>query len=317
MRPGTVLKVAVGAAGTAYGAVQLANAAIRRREDVDPDAIERPGAIFYVRGVGTHFIDQGHGPVVLLLHGFGGSTFSFRHQIGPLATHHRVLALDLPGFGLSDRPLDADLSLTAHAERLREMLDRLGIETASIVGASMGGIVGMRLAAAHPERVERLVLAGSPAPDRQIVRPRYTPARPFLPVGYTLLWGRPAYLQRTLRRVVYDPAFVTDDICAGYAYPWRIRGTAAALFRFARDARRDLPVHPAGIGTRTLLLWGEADPAVPLSVAHRLHATLPDARLEVLPRAGHLVLEEQPEACTASILRFLGAPVNAAVAAAP
>lgn len=309
MRRSTLL-MTLSVLGATYGAGQAVNAVIRRREDLDPDAIERPGGMLYLQGIGIHLIDRGQSTAVVLLHGFGGSTYSFRHQIGPLSERYRVLALDLPGFGLSDRPAQADLSLTAQAERVRALLDRLEIARAAVVGASMGGTVAMRLAATHPERVERLVLAGSPAPDRSMAPPLTALARPFLAIPYSLLWGRPAYLCRTLRRIVYDPAFVTDELCERYTYPMRIRGTAAALFKFISDARTDAPLDPARVRTRTLLLWGEADPAVPLSVAHRLHATLPDARLEVVPRAGHLVLEEQPERCTAALLRFLETPVS-------
>lgn len=305
MRASTLFKLGFGALAAGSAAIQGANALIRRREDLDPDAISRPGGMFYLRGVGVHFIDRGEGLPLVLLHGFGGSTYSFRHQLGPLAERFRVFALDLPGFGLSDRPSEADLSLTAQAARVRELLDRLDIARATILGHSMGGTIAMRLAATHPERVERLILAGSPAPD-QLPRIRLPwLLRACLPLPYALWWTRPDSLRRALRRIVYDASSITDEIVTAYTYPVRLRGTAASLFKMAADIQRDTPIDPSGIAIRSLLLWGEADTAVPLATAHRLHATMPDARLEVIPRAGHLVLEEQPELCNERIMRFL------------
>src|SRR5581483_157313 len=92
--------------------------------------------------------------------------------------------------------------------------------------------------------------------------------------------------------------------------PWRIRGSAACTIKMAIDSRHERPLDPEAIGTRTLLLWGEADRIVPLRIAHDLHRRLPDARLEVLPRAGHLPLEEQPAAATETIERFLAEPLT-------
>lgn len=312
IRPGTLVKLGGGALLAAYGAVQTANAVIRHREDIDPDAIERPGALFYLRGTGMHLIERGSGPPLLMIHGFGGSTFSFRHQIGPLSAHRRVIALDLPGFGLSDRPDSSPLSHTAQADRLREFIDRMEIERADVLGMSMGGAIALRLAAAYPERVERLLLVATPWPGQPRGVPLYPLSRPLLPVAQALLLARPRALRRRLAGMVYDPTFVTDPVWQGYHGPLRLRGTAAAHLHMIDGVRDDLPLDPATIATRTLLLWGDADPIVPLSVGHRLHATLPDARLEVVPRAGHLVLEEQPAASTAIIERFLATPLPAA-----
>jgi pimeloyl-ACP methyl ester carboxylesterase len=102
---------------------------------------------------------------------------------------------------------------------------------------------------------------------------------------------------------------VTEDVWQGYLRPLHLRGTATSLQKLAGDIGHDAPLDPATVGRRTLLLWGDSDPVVPLRVAHRFHATMPDARLEVIPRAGHLVLEEQPDLCNRSLSAFLGAPL--------
>ena len=317
MRLRRMLGIAGAAAAGAYAAVQGANAFIRRQEHLDPNAIERPGGMFYMRGLGLHFFDRGSGPVLLLVHGFGAWTFSFRHQIDSLSRHFRVLAVDLPGFGLSDRPSDEDLSYTAHAERLREFLDRMGVERAAVLGHSIGGAIAMRLAAAHPERVDRLIVVAGAPPDRQFSVLRYHLMRPMLPIPLAVLAGGDWWIRRMLKRIVYDPAFVTPEVVEGYSRPRRLRGSTSSLLKLFGDIGRDRPLPPSAVPTRTLLLWGEADPVVPLREAHRMHAQMPDARLEVVPRAGHMVLEEQPEACDDAILRFLAVPNPARRAVAP
>lgn len=298
-------------AAGAIAASRLAEAAIRRYENLAPDEVERPGGMVYVGGTGLHYVERGHGPPMVLVHGFLGSTVNFRVVMERLAPQVRAVALDLPGFGYSDRPLDIDLSHTAMAELLRAALDRLGIERATVLGHSMGGVIAMRLAAAHPERVERLILVAAPAPDEVHRLPLYPLLRPALPVALVLALAAMPHIRRSLRDLTYDPEFITDERWQAYTRPRRLHGSAHALIKLLGDIGHDPPLDPADIATRTLLLWGEADTAVPLRVAHRLHALMPDARLEVVPRAGHLVLEEQPDVSANAILRFLGAPVAA------
>lgn len=296
---------ALALAGT-YTATRVADAVIHRREDLDPNAIERPGSMFFIRGTGVHYIEAGSGPPLVLVPGFYGSTFSFAEQIPVLARHFRVLALDLPGFGYSDRPVDIDLSHTARAGWLAEFLDRMGVERATVIGHSMGGAIAMRLAEAHPERVEKLALVAGATPDETNCIPFYRFLRPLMSIPAALVLGNMQELRRPLRRIAYDPAFITDKRWEIYTRPARIRGSAASLIKMMGDVCHDAPLHPSKVATRTLLLWGEADQIVPLAVAHYLHRHLPDARLEVIPRAGHLVLEEQPERANEAILRFLG-----------
>lgn len=289
-----------------YAAIQGAHALLRHSEDLLPDQVPYEGTPTFVNGVEYHVIDQGTGPVVALIHGFGGSVFSFRKQIDLLAHTHRVIAIDLPGFGSAGRPEDIDLSLTAHAVRTWALLDRIGVSRLILVGHSMGGAIAARMAAALPERVERLVLVSATHPEQPGAPPLPGLLRPLMVILLALLaWQRPR-LRWSLRQIVYDPAFVTDAVWEGYSRPWRIRGTGAALLRLMHDVRRDPPLDPACIAARTLLLWGEADPVEPLHVAHDLHRRIPDARLEVIAKAGHLPLEEQPAAATDAIMRFLG-----------
>jgi pimeloyl-ACP methyl ester carboxylesterase len=295
--------------GGGVAAIQASRIRLRRWERLDPATVEPPGALLSLDGVAIHYQDLGgtaspHATPILLVHGFAGSMVSFRRQMEPLARERRVLALDLPGFGYSDRSPDIDLSHTAQAERLRAFLDRLDVSLAVVLGHSMGGLIAMRFAAAHPDRVERLILVAGAPPDRRFRIPLYPLLRPFLPIPLALIAGE-RRVREELQRIVSDPSIVTDEMCRRYTEPLRLRGTSACLFALLSDIRHDQPFDPASIQAPTLLLWGDADPVVRLSAGRQLRMAIPNARLDVIPHAGHLVLEERPEESTEIIRRFL------------
>src|SRR3989442_15747988 len=170
------------AAGAIIAALIAVSRFFRRREDIDWRDADAPGRIATIGGVGINYIDRGSGPAVVLIHGFGAHTFSFRYLIPDLAKDHRVVALDLKGFGYSERPKKSDYSLSAQARLVVRLMDTLGIESAALVGHSMGGEVAMRVAAGWPQRVERLVLAASVSGDRIPTLPMLPIIKPFLPL---------------------------------------------------------------------------------------------------------------------------------------
>jgi len=272
---------------------------IARRENVDWRDASPPGQIADIDGVGIHYIDQGHGPAVVLVHGFGGHTFSFRHAIPALASDHRVVAVDLMGFGYSERPANADYSLTAQATRVLRLMDALGIDSAVALGHSMGGEVVMRMAALAPKRVEKLILVASVSGDRLPSLPPTPLLKPFLP-ALGRLTGR-----LMLRRSVYDRTFITPEMREGYLAPMRIRGSRDGLYQMLRDGRKDKKIDFSRITQPVLLVWAAAEKVVPGFALARLQKRLPQAEVVVIESAGHLLLEEQPDACNAAIGNFL------------
>lgn len=293
----------LGAVGV--GVVAAAAAALRRaalREDLDWEQVEKPGRLLDVDGYRVHYVDRGEGPAVVLLHGFGGSTFSFRHQIAGLERDHRVVAIDLKGYGYSERRSDTGLSHIDQVRMLRLLLIRLGIERAAFVGHSMGGAVAQRFAATHPEMVEALVLIASTAGDERNVRRMPLPRGPLRP-ALPLLGGIAA--GRLLALGFHDRTKLTPEIRDAYLRPTRIRGSMEGLLGIIRDSRNDGPVDLSAITAPVLLLAGEGDRVVPLDAAQRLQERLPRARLRVVPESAHLLHEERPDECNDAILSFL------------
>lgn len=294
---------ALGAVGTAWS---YSKRALQRWENVELDEVEKPGRTVRVGGVDMHYVEVGSGPVLLLLHGLGASTFSFRRLLPLLAPHMRAIAVDLKGFGYSDRPSDGDYSLSAHARAVRDFMDVMGIERASVLGHSLGGAIAMHLAAAFPERVERLVLVSSASQGevgRAVFGARFL--RLFLPLVAVLTLQNRRFRSFSLRSAFYDPASLTDEVMEGYIRPTRIKGHLRALGELMVDRAKDPRIDPSAICQPTLIIWGSGDRWLPPSNGRRLQRQIPGARMVVVDRAGHLVPEEQPEETAGAIVGFL------------
>jgi pimeloyl-ACP methyl ester carboxylesterase len=293
--------------GAAFaGLYAYALRSVQRFEDLDPEEVDKPGNELEVSSVRVHFVEAGEGAPLILIHGFGASTFGFRHTIPELARHFRAIALDLKGFGLSERPPGGDYSLTAQARLVSEFMEGMGIQRAAVLGHSMGGEIAMRLAINHPERVERLILVDS-AGGRE-ARYRGTGGsflRPLLPVVALFTLHSRRFRSLSLRSGVYDPAYLTPEVLEGYFRPTRIRGHLRGLGELLTSRRNDPPLDPSAIVQPTLILWGEKDRWLPVSQGQRLHEQIPGSQIVIIPKAGHLPLEEQPDESNRAILEFL------------
>lgn len=291
----------------AVGGMAAIAALIRRgglSEDLTWEEVPKPGRIVDIDAYGVHYVEQGSGPTMLLIHGFGGQTHQYRHQIAYFARTHRVIAVDLKGFGYSERDINTGLSHTDQVVMLRALLEKLDVDRATVVGHSMGGAVAQRFAATHPELVDALVLAASMPADRRFRGGgRSMPAfllRPILPVLARFA------ASRLLKASFYDPANLTDEIAEEYIRPARLKGSMDGLLKMMKDASGDPAVDMTRLTMPTLLLFGSDDPVAPLSMAQQLRERIPHARLTVIDRSAHLLLEERPDDCNRAIGDFLG-----------
>jgi len=280
--------------------------AIRKFEDLDPLNAGAPGTHLDIEGSAIHYVEAGAGPDVVLIHGWNGSTFSFRHQIPELAQHFRVIAVDLKGYGYSARDPEGDYSLTAQADIVAQVMDRLGVKDAAVAGHSMGGAVATRLALRQPDWVTKLVLIDSVnvTETRRAIRFGGV-LRAMMPLGAPLLLHRRSARLRALRSAVHDPAYITPEVEEGYFRPFHMKGHLDALGRQLTSRRDDELLDPGEITQPALILWGEHDAWLRPEFGETLAGQIPGSRLVLVPSAGHLPLEEQPEFCNRELLRFL------------
>ena len=275
------------------------------------------GHFVTVDGVKTYVKDIGprDGPPVVLIHGFGGSTFSWRETLPALASAgYRAIALDLKGFGLSDKRYDEDYSHASQAEFVAGVLDDLGVARASVAGHSMGASVLGHFATLYPERVEKLVLvdgsmsfdeAGSGFDPLSLLI-EFAPARQWARIIMRWQLNEEQVINRLLT-AYYDPEYATPEIQAGYLVPQRIKDWELALLGIVRDSSKNAltsPLNETG-DAPILIIWGEEDTWVPLSRGRSLLASLPGAELAVIPESGHLPMEEQAELFNERLLSFL------------
>ena len=277
---------------------------------MEPDLLRIPV------GPGAIHVDRyGHGgsPVVLL-HGFGTSSFLWRHVAPSLVRlGHTAFALDLFGYGESDRPVDADFGVAAQAEYLDRALTALRIGQPVVVGVGLGGAVALRLAATRPERVARLVLVNAPAfdllPGREVRMVQTRTARSALRISRGVLGVAPV-LTPVLRDGVSDAGAMPDRLVARYLAPYVGRDGFRHLLVLARSVRGDdmEELDLRAVTAPTLVIWGERDRWLDAAVADRLVAELPDARLVRLPEVGRLVPEEAPEELAGLVHEFAPSP---------
>lgn len=234
--------------------------------------------------------------VLLLIHGFLGSTFSWRYLLPLLSPHFTVYAVDLPGFGRSDKGKDYPYTLAAYAKSIRAFIQSQAVRHLTIIAHSMGGQVAMRLATIVPRLVQRLILI---APSSYLPAAKRWQKTLFrLPLSHRVvpLLMTPDRAYRELTNVVYDEqAMDLQKMYDGYVTPLRDRHFPRSLFQFASNRESDLSREQLRqIGQPTLLLWGRHDRVVPLHVGQRLVRDLPKARMEVIEQTGHVPMEEKP-----------------------
>jgi len=266
-----------------------------------------------VNGTRIAYLDAGGGPPVILVHGFGGSMWQWEYQQAALASHYRIITLDLPGSGLSDKP---DIAYTPDemVAFLRGFMDALGIQKASLIGNSMGAglVIGMTLA--HPDRVDRIVLiSGLPKDVREkltgplIKRAVETSAPVWLIRLGNWLAGR-WVTEDVLKEIVHDHSRLTPAVIER-SYQNRKR---PGLIPAAMAAARTLPLWEQGFALKigeisrpTLVIWGEQDKVFPAEVGRELHRNIKGASFALIPAAGHIPQWEQPETVNALLMTFL------------
>ncbi|MFP3947222.1 MAG: alpha/beta fold hydrolase [Gemmatimonadota bacterium] len=253
------------------------------------------------------------GRPLVLVHGFGGHSYTWRFWTPRLAASYRIFLVDLKGHGASPKPDDDRYSPFDQADLLVRTLRTRGLESATLVGHSLGG--GIVLAAAlqlletDPGRIHSLILVSAATRPQEI--PRYIgwARKPLVGRAFLHLVPPRLLMRWALRSIVYDPSDVTPGQVEAYAEPIRSWNDRRALLKGARqivpENAGDVVARYGSVDRPTLLLWGREDPVVPAELGRELAQVLPKARLEIVEKCGHLPQEERPRASLNAVLDFL------------
>jgi pimeloyl-ACP methyl ester carboxylesterase len=269
--------------------------------------------IFDYHGVRINYYEAGQGPPVILVHGFGASAYSWRFLSPALAKDHRVLTIDLKGFGLSAKPEDGKYAISDQADMVAEFIRTRDLHDLVVIGHSMGGGVTLltyfNVRQDDPARIKKLVLIDSAGYPQKLPSFIWLAKVPVLgALGENLISPRFA-TARVLRKCYYHKDRVTDAQIDTYAYYGSLPGAREAILATAQQiVPEDIEALTPRYKTITvpvLIIWGADDEVVPVSVAHNFKRDIPNSELVILPQCGHIPQEEEALETNRLIRQFL------------
>jgi pimeloyl-ACP methyl ester carboxylesterase len=268
-----------------------------------------------VAGRPVNVIDMGEGPALVFVHGLSGSWPNWLEQLPVLAGTHRVVAMDLPGFGHSPMPVE-EITISSYARILDQLLGKLGVSAATLVGNSMGGFISAELAIMFPQRVERLVLVSAAGIStngrRDVQRAVPTLRRMERVVAAYTTWVAahseavvryPGLRNAALGLVTRHPSRLNPALAAE-----QLRGAGKPGFMQALQANLNYPIRERlpEIACPTLIVWGEEDKVIPVRDAGVFEQLIPGSRKVLFEDTGHMAMLERPAAFNELLEQFLG-----------
>jgi pimeloyl-ACP methyl ester carboxylesterase len=276
-----------------------------------------------------YYISEGNpqDPAVMLIHGFGGSTVTWRETLPALAeAGFYAVALDLPPFGLSDKSTDLTYTRAQMADWTAALMDELGIEEAVIVGHSMGGAVTAQFAVRHAERVQGLVFVAGAVPASRQMTPTpepdnsddeddsplsllddINPNSPFAAAALRFLFTEDRFADM-LSSAYAEDYTVSEETLQAYMRPLQLDNWPQGFLAYLGADNRN-PVTASDLSQQVdkpvLILWGEADTWVPPQVGQALHEVLSGSQLMTYENVGHLPMEEVPQQFNEDLIAFV------------
>ncbi|MDP2709660.1 MAG: alpha/beta hydrolase [Solirubrobacteraceae bacterium] len=294
------------------GNEQEAYGAVGRSEWMDVDWQEHLRWV-RVKDRWMNVVELGEGPLMIFIHGLSGCWQNWLEQLPHFARDHRVIAVDLPGFGQSEMPAEP-ISMSHYADTIDALMTELQIDAARIVGNSMGGFIGAELAIRYPARVERLVLESAAGLSIESIRTERTQGlrhRAENIVFFNLGWlasrshavaTRPRLRAALLLLVAAHPARLPAALAVE-----QVKGSGKPGFSDALEAMCRYPLRDRlqQISCPTLIVWGDKDRLVPLKDAAIFERLIPDSRKVVYDDTGHVPMMERPARFNRDVRAFV------------
>jgi haloalkane dehalogenase len=260
-----------------------------------------------------HYVDVGTGPTVLLLHGNPTWSYLYRNVIRQLSNDCRLVAPDLPGFGMSRAPSDYCFTPVEHAAAVLALADHLGLTDIVLVVQDWGGPIGMSFATDVPGRLRGLVIMNTFAWPASFMQRVFSLVMGGRPLGYWLQTRRNYFAKAMLPDGIHNKAVVTEALREAYVAPFPTPPSRVPTWIFPRQIRKARP-WLAQLESRLVrishlpaqIVWGEDDvPGFPASEMQKWEHHLPNHETETLADAGHSVPEDRPDRVAAAIVRVI------------
>jgi abhydrolase domain-containing protein 6 len=259
-------------------------------------------------GIEYHFVQEGKGPDLLLIHGIGANLLCWRQLWRPLTKFYRVTALDLPGFGHSSKKIDVGYDLDSQTDRVAAFLEALEIKKTYVLGCSMGGAIALWLNRTRPELVQRVV-AISPAVHHRIIRVDTNRLWIFVHILKYIIVN-PFLVRMILRRILTNHKDATLDTILDYYAPYHKSPAAVVTFWKAFDLLKDkrLPQELSEVTCPVLVLYGRRDRMVKTHFIENLPSLIKDSSVVYHDLGGHHLMNDEPRFVAEEVKKFLGVP---------
>lgn len=276
-------------------------------------------AYINTNGIRLHYVTQGEGPLMVMLHGFPEFWYSWRHQIPEFAKDFKVVALDLRGYNDSDKPKDQSAYVMKEFVRdVEGVIKGWGYDQCILVGHDWGGAIAWNFAYTHPEMVEKLVILNLPHPAKftQALRTPQQLLRSWYMLFFQLPWLPEFILQSSdyqlietsLKSMAVNKSTITSEDIEAYKNAAAKRGALTAMLNYYRNLfqqnilKESWPV----LEVPTLMIWGEEDIALGKELTYGTELYVRDFQIKYIPNCSHWVQQEQPELVNQYMREFVG-----------
>jgi pimeloyl-ACP methyl ester carboxylesterase len=268
-------------------------------------------------GIQMHYVTQGNGPLLVLLHGFPEFWYSWRYQIPVLAEHYTVVAPDLRGYNDTDKPRTG-YTMAILLLDIVGLIKGLGYEQAVIVGHDWGGVLAWQFAIRYPQMTTKLIGLNAPPPwtftrefrtFKQLRKSWYVFLfqLPWLP-EYALGYNHAEAIAHAIHGTAVQKSAFPPDVLMRYRIAMSKPGALTAALNYYRNIFQQptsLSGDNATVNAPTLLIWGEQDIALEVAMTYGLEQWVPNIRVERIPDSGHWVQQEKPELVNKLMMEFL------------
>ena len=273
--------------------------------ELAPKYAATPSKFMSLNGMNIHYRDQGEGAVIVLIHGTGASLHTWEDWTQDLIKDYRVIRLDLPAYGLTGQDPQKRYSAKDYVDLLDAFLAELNVDKFNLAGNSLGGLVSWLYASYHPDKIEKLVLlnpSGFPFKETpMVIKLAKTPI-----INNFIRYVTPrSFIEKNIREVYYDETLIKEATIDRYHDLTQYSGNREAFIDRAYIEREDYTKRLGLVKSTTLILWGENDEWIPVSDALKFESALPNASVIIMPKTGHVPMEEKPKESVSIVKDFL------------
>ena len=274
-------------------------------EELAPKYAASPSSFIEVKGIKIHYRDQGQGYPIVLIHGTGASLHTWDAWTEELIKTYRVIRLDLPAYGLTGKDPQKRYSSLDYVNFLDAFLDKLGIEKFHLGGNSLGGLVSWLYASYHDQKVNKLLLlnpSGFPFDSTPMVIK--LAKTPILNIFIRYITPK-SFVRKNLKEVYYNDDLITNETIDRYYDLTLFEGNREAFIDRSFIERENYTDRLSLIQSPALVLWGENDEWIPVEDSEKFKAHLNNIKIVIMPKTGHIPMEERPKESVAIALDFL------------